>query len=94
VLARNAKLRTELGLEQDAQRWPVSRERLEESGVFRRTRELVLNDVEWGDGGRLLGFALSEGSMTRLVGAGVAEEEVGLDRLRVAAAKMRQPVPG
>jgi SAM-dependent methyltransferase len=93
VLARKGELRAKLALDEDAQRWPVSRERLEESGAFRRTRELVLHNVEWGDGDRLLGFALSEGSMTTLLEAGVTEEEVGLDRLRVAAAKMREPVP-
>jgi hypothetical protein len=85
---------SKLALDEDAQRWPVSRERLEASGAFRRTRELVLHNVEWGDGDRLLGFALSEGSMTTLLEAGVTEEEVGLDHLRVAEAKMREPYPG
>jgi SAM-dependent methyltransferase len=93
VLTRKRELRAKLGLDEDAQRWPVSRERLEESGAFRRTRELVLHSVEWGDGDRLLGFALSEGSMTTLLDAGVTEHEVGLDRLRVAAATIHEPVP-
>ena len=93
VLARKRELRAKLALDENEQRWPVSRERLEESGAFRRIRELVLHNVEWGDGDRLLGFALSEGSMTTLLEAGVTEEEVGLDRLRAAAAKMREPVP-
>jgi SAM-dependent methyltransferase len=93
VLARKRELRAKLALDDDARRWPVSRERLEESGAFRRTRELVLHNVEWGDGDRLVGFALSEGSMTTLLEAGVTEEEVALDRLRVAAAQMRETAP-
>ena len=31
--------------------------------------------------------------MTTLLEAGVSDEEVGLDRLRAAAAEMREPVP-
>jgi hypothetical protein len=42
--------------------------------------------VEVGSGDRLVGLALSEGSMTTLLAAGVTEEEVGLDRLRRFAA--------
>jgi hypothetical protein len=55
--------------------------------------ELALHSVESGDGDRLLALALSEGSMTTLLEAGVAEEEGGLDRLRAAAAKMPAPAP-
>ena len=92
VLARKAELRATLGL--TAPLWPTTRELLEESGVFRRTRELVLHNVEEGDGERLVGFALSEGSMTTLLEAGTSEEEVGLDRLRAVAEQMPDPVPG
>jgi len=88
---RKNELREQRGLVETS--WPVSRERLEESGVFRSTRELALHSVEHGDGDRLVGFALSEGSLTTLLEAGVGEEEVGLDRLRLAAAKMSEAVP-
>jgi SAM-dependent methyltransferase len=50
-------------------------------------------DLVTGDGDRLLGFGLSEGSMTTLLASGVTEEEVGLDRLRRVAATMPDPVP-
>src|SRR6266545_1668204 len=59
----------------------------------RRARELALHSVERGDGDRLVGFALSEGSMRTLLEAGVSEEEVGLDRLRAAAAAIPEAVP-
>jgi SAM-dependent methyltransferase len=93
VLARKRELRTARGLNENIRVWPTSRELLDESGVFRRTRELVLHSVERGDGERLVGLALSEGSMTTLLEAGASEEDVGLDRLRAIAAQMREPVP-
>src|SRR5216117_1951044 len=83
VRKRKRELRAQRGLEQPI--WPVSRERLEESGSFRFVRELALHSVESGDGERLVSLALSEGSMTTLLEAGVDEDEVGLDRLRAAA---------
>jgi hypothetical protein len=55
-------------------------------------RELLLHGVEQGDGERLVGLALSEGSLTTLLAAGATEEDVGLDRLRAVAATMREPV--
>ena len=90
VLARKRDLRAERGLTEEV--WPVSRERLKTSGVFRRVKELALHSTEEGDGDRLVGLALSEGSMVTLLDAGVTEEEVALDRLRTAAALMREPV--
>ena len=58
--------RTELGLDADSRRWPVSRELLEESGVFRFTMGTTLHNVETGTADRLIGFALSEGSLSTL----------------------------
>ena len=52
-----------------------------------------MHSVEGGDGERLVGLALSEGSMVTLLEAGVSEEEVGLDRLRLVAATIPDPVP-
>lgn len=90
VRERTGAIRRERGLVQ--QRWPVSRERLEESGVFRLVRELALHSVEAGDGDRLLGFAVSQGSVSTVLEAGATEEDVGLDRLRAAAARMTEPL--
>jgi SAM-dependent methyltransferase len=93
VLRRKRELRAKLGLDEEVDRWPVTRERLEACAAFRSTRELVVHCREWGDGDRLVGFALSEGSMRTLLEAGVTEQELGVDRLRVLAARMREPVP-
>jgi SAM-dependent methyltransferase len=88
---RTGALRKERGLP-EAATWSVSRERIEESGVFSHTREIVLHSVEKGDGDRLVGFALSEGSLQTLLAAGVTEDEVGLTRLRTIAATTMEPV--
>src|SRR5262245_10726617 len=61
VRRRTRELREARGLAEEV--WPVTVERLEESGVFRDVRELELHHVELGDGDRLVGFALSEGSL-------------------------------
>jgi SAM-dependent methyltransferase len=89
VIARKKQLRTERGLDRQKQIWPVSRSRLEESGVFRSVRELLLHSVEEGDGDRLVHLALSEGSIQTLLEDGVSEEEAGIDRLREVARGMR-----
>jgi SAM-dependent methyltransferase len=90
---RKKELRRERGLDRANPRTQLSRELLEASGVFRHTRELALHSVEEGDGERLLGFALSEGSTRALLAEGAKEEEVGLDRLRDVAATINDPVP-
>jgi ubiquinone/menaquinone biosynthesis C-methylase UbiE len=91
--ARTRELRAARGLDERKVIWPISSGRLEESGVFRDVRELVLHSVEQGDGERLIGLALSEGSLTTLLAAGATEEDVGLDRLRAVAATIGEPVP-
>jgi SAM-dependent methyltransferase len=93
VLARKRDLRGQRGLDRAQHHWPVDRTRIEHSGLFRYVRELVLHSVEEGDGRRLVGFALSEGSMTTLLAAGATESEVGLDRLRQVAAAVPDPMP-
>ena len=93
MLGRKRELRRQHGLDRAERHWPVSRTRIEQSGLFLSVRELALHSTEVGDGDRLLGLALSEGSMTTLLASGVTEEEVGLDRLRRAAATMPDSTP-
>ena len=88
-----AELRRERNLDEGKRLWPVTRERLEASRAFRFVRELATQSVEEGDGERLVGFALSEGSLTTVLEAGVREDQVGLDRLREVAAHVKEPVP-
>lgn len=92
VRRTTGRLRKELGLDAELSCWQTGREPIENSGAFREVRELALHSIELGDGQRLLGFALSEGSLQTLLAAGVTEEQVGLDELLRAAAEMREPV--
>jgi len=77
----------------DRPAFPAEAAELEAGGHFRVVRDFVLHSVEEGDGKRLLGFALSEGSTRMLLDQGVREEEIGLDRLRAVCAELREPVP-
>ena len=92
VRERTRELRVQFGLDSGAGGSP-SAAWLTESGLFRQARELFLHGVEEGDGQRLVGFALSEGSTRAVLEAGASETDICLDRLRAAAAAMPQPVP-
>jgi SAM-dependent methyltransferase len=74
-------------------RFPMDAEELTRVGDFRCVRDLVLHSMEEGNGERLLGFALSEGSVRMLRERGVSEQEIGLDRLQAAAEELRAPMP-
>ena len=56
-----------------------------ESRRFRFVEETRVHSEERITAERLVGFALSEGSMQTLLAAGVTEQQVGLDRLRAVA---------
>ena len=92
VRERTRELLVQFGLGGDAFGAP-SVASLTESGVFRHTRELLLHSVEEGNGDRLVGFALSEGSTRTVLEAGASETDVGLDQLREVAATLPKPVP-
>jgi SAM-dependent methyltransferase len=85
VRERVGRERDRRGLERELRRWSVSLERLSDAGCFEHVRELTLHSVEQGDAARLVGFALSEGSLSTLLEAGATETDVGLDRLREIA---------
>jgi SAM-dependent methyltransferase len=87
VRSRVSAISRELGVREERHRWPLAVERFEESRQFRHCRELHLHSREEGDGERLVGFALSEGSTTTLLERGFSESDLALDRLREAAAR-------
>lgn len=91
VQRRKGELLREGGLERP--RFPEEPDLLEAGSPFRTMRDFVLHSVEAGDGERLLGFALSEGSQRMLLESGAGEEQTGLDRLRNACAELRETVP-
>jgi hypothetical protein len=62
--------------------------RIRECGRFRYTQEILLRHREPGNAERLVGLALSQGSVETLLKAGVSEQELGLSRLRADAQRL------
>ena len=87
------RVRSERGLPHPVVQWQINADRIEASGAFEFVRETAVHSVEEGRGSRLLDIALSEGSLTTLLSAGITEEAVGLPLLREAAAAVVEPVP-
>jgi SAM-dependent methyltransferase len=63
-------------------------ELMEASRRFRFTREATLHSLERGSADRLVGMALSLGTLSVALEAGVSEEELGLANLRETAARV------
>ncbi len=59
--------------------------RMEASGRFRYVKEIVVHHTELGDAERLVGLALSQGGVAKLLQNGMSESEIGLDQFRAAA---------
>jgi SAM-dependent methyltransferase len=72
------------GVYRDNRKWAKEDHlaRIGGSGLFRYVKEIVLNSREMGDAGRLVGIALSQGSVAALLKHGLSEAEIGLADLR------------
>ena len=58
--------------------------RMQASGKFRFLKEIVMHHVEMGNAERLVGLALSQGSVATLLKRGMSEAQVGLPEFRRA----------
>ncbi len=56
--------------------------RMQASGKFRHVKEIVVHHAEPGDADRLIGIALSQGSVATLLKRGLSENEIGLPQFR------------
>lgn len=85
--ARVDELEKELGVSDVVRRWHKTGhlKRLEASGRFRWTREILLHQVEMGNAERFVGLVTSFGSVPSLMKHGVSEEQLGLPALRAIA---------
>lgn len=70
-------------------RWEKSGhlKRLQESGLFRYTTEVLLHTVEQGDARRIVGLLSSFGSVARLRRHGISDADLGIDHLYRVALK-------
>ncbi len=59
--------------------------RMQASARFRYVKEIVVHHTEPGDAERLVGLALSQGSVAKLLLNGMSEEEISVNKLRAAA---------
>jgi ubiquinone/menaquinone biosynthesis C-methylase UbiE len=88
--ARVEALEKQVGIGDQVQRWPKAGhlERMKASGRFRWTKEVLLHQVEVGNGARLVGLSASFGTVPALLKKGVTEEQMGLTQLRAAARRI------
>jgi SAM-dependent methyltransferase len=62
--------------------------RMQESGLFRVTNEILLKHVEHGGAERFVGLELSQGGVATLLKNGVSEDEIGITALRESARRL------
>lgn len=81
---RSGAAERKLGIEREVSRWSKGEhlERMRASGRFRYAAEILLHSRELGNADRLVGLALSFGSIQDLLKAGLSEKDIGLDILR------------
>lgn len=94
---RTHELERQLGVAESTSRWSKNEHltRIQESGHFGYTKEILVHNVEQGSADRLCGLALSFGGVAALVKMGVSEDELGLTTLRATAVRAigDTPVP-
>lgn len=68
------------GIADEVRRWDKAShlQRMEESGRFRYTREMVVHHIDQGNASRLLGLLSSQGHISSLRKLGVSDEELGV----------------
>lgn len=85
------------GRAKDVRRWNKDGHlgRMTESGHFRYTREIAVHSVELGDTDRLVGLALSQGSVQTLIKNGATTDELGISAFHAEAQRILgdQPRP-
>ena len=88
-LDRAAAINKAHDLVPDVKHWPKGEHlsRMQASGRFRHTREIVLHSVEMSAAERLVGLALSQGQLMTSLKHGISESELGLDDLRATACR-------
>lgn len=84
------KIGKALGFYGDVKKWDKEGhlERMRASNKFRYVKEMVLHHAEMGNAERLVGLALSQGSVAALLKRGLSEEQIGVPELRATAQRL------
>lgn len=85
----------ELGLEAGLQQWDKAGHlaRMQQSGCFAYTRELLLTHIDEGNAERLVGVLLSQGYVQQVLRRGVGEAALAIPALRQLADTVLGPAP-
>jgi len=83
---RAEALGTERGFYRGVKEWdkPGHLARMQASGKFSYTKEIVFHNVEPGSAARLIGLAMSQGSIAACLKQGLSEDEIGATEFRRA----------
>ena len=75
---------------EDVRRWGKDQHlsRIRDSGLFSFTKEIFCHSVENGDARRLVGLAMSQGTVASLLKHGLSEDEIGISDLRQVAERI------
>jgi hypothetical protein len=76
-------------------KWPKDRHlaSIQASGHFRYSKEILVHHVESGNAERLVGLAMSQGSVEGFLKIGLSEKEIGLTALRADATRLLGGTP-
>ena len=87
LMARVHQLEGEHDSAARVQRWPKEQhlDRMQASGCFCFTKEILLHHIEMGNAERLVGMARSQGGFMGLLKRGLTGAQIGLDELRAVA---------
>jgi hypothetical protein len=88
--AKTKAIEKKLGVSKGVKKWPKDKhlDRMQASGQFRFTKELLFHQIEQGNAARLVGLATSQSTVAALLKHGLSEDEIGLSELRAAARKL------
>jgi ubiquinone/menaquinone biosynthesis C-methylase UbiE len=95
LMARVHQLEGERRSAEQVRRWSKEQhlDRMQASGCFRFTTEVLVHHVELGNAERIVGMARSFGAVMGLVKRGVPEAEIGLDELHTVAQRTLGDTP-
>ena len=89
------KLGEARGFYRDVKQWDKEGhlKRMQASGQFRFTKEIVVHHSEMGNAERLVGLALSQGGVATVLKRGLTEEEIGVPEFRATVQRVLGDTP-
>ena len=94
-VTKSRRFERELGLDTALQQWdkPGHLARMQASGRFRYTRDVLVHHADLGNAERLVGLLLSQAHVMGALKRGITEAELGIDALRATAERTLGATP-